>query len=105
MQTMRRPVLMPCGHIGDRETTLRLGYCRHAPMLVAGILTNRSSLDRTMFLPDELVSLHPNISYLTRRPKVDGEEAKWVVQIVDYLRVRPVLPFRRVDHMLGALGG
>jgi hypothetical protein len=70
MQTMRRPQLLPCGHIGDKESSLRLGYC---------------GLDRTMFLPDELVPLHPNISFLEKSVDEQGR-SKWIVSIVDQHR-------------------
>lgn len=87
MQTMRRPQLLPCGHIGDKESSLRLGYC---------------GLDRTMFLPDELVPLHPNISFLYKCDAPNAP-AKWLVCIVDQLRVRArALRARRADPALGA---
>lgn len=63
MQTMRDPLLLPCGHIGDRASLLSLGYC---------------ALDRQPFRVNELASLHPNITLLEK-----DEQGKWIATIVD----------------------
>ena len=71
MQTMRDPLLLPCGHIGDRASLLSLGYC---------------ALDRQPFRVTELASLHPNITLLEK-----DESGKWNATIVDVGR-RPLDP-------------
>lgn len=63
MQTMRDPLLLPCGHIGDRASLLSLGYC---------------AFDRQAFRVSELASLHPNITLLEK-----DEHGKWNATIVD----------------------
>eukprot|EP01126_Amoeba_proteus_P042990 TRINITY_DN4689_c0_g2_i13.p1 TRINITY_DN4689_c0_g2~~TRINITY_DN4689_c0_g2_i13.p1 ORF type:complete len:341 (-),score=42.79 TRINITY_DN4689_c0_g2_i13:93-1115(-) len=65
MQTMRQPVLLPCGHIADKSSVGQFRAC---------------SFDRKEFKFDDLLNLEPKISYLC---KVDG---KWFVHVVDYLR-------------------
>lgn len=71
MQTMRDPLLLPCGHIGDRASLLSLGYC---------------ALDRQPFRVSELASLHPNITLLEK-----DELGKWNATIVDVGR-KPLDP-------------
>jgi len=51
MQTMRNPQLLPCGHIGDKESTVSLSYC---------------SLDRESFRIEELVTLNPSNTKLSK---------------------------------------
>lgn len=51
MQTMRNPQLLPCGHIGDKESTVSLSYC---------------SLDRESFRLEELVPLNPSNTKLSK---------------------------------------
>jgi len=67
MQTMRDPLLLPCGHIGDRASLLSLGYC---------------ALDRQAFRISELASLHPNITLLEK-----DSDGKWNATIVDAQRM------------------
>ena len=71
MQTMRDPLLLPCGHIGDRASLLSLGYCAY---------------DRQAFRISELASLNPNITMLEKDP-----EGKWNATIVDAAR-KPLDP-------------
>jgi hypothetical protein len=66
MQTMRDPLLLPCGHIGDRASLLSLGYCAY---------------DRQPFRVSELASLNPNITVLEK-----DDEGKWNATIVDAAR-------------------
>eukprot|EP01121_Diplochlamys_sp_Union-15-3_P011740 TRINITY_DN3433_c0_g1_i1.p1 TRINITY_DN3433_c0_g1~~TRINITY_DN3433_c0_g1_i1.p1 ORF type:complete len:494 (-),score=59.35 TRINITY_DN3433_c0_g1_i1:66-1547(-) len=66
MQTMRDPVLLPCGHILDKESLLGQTLC---------------SFDRKPFLEAELVLLNPSITLLEK-----GEDNQWVARIVDSLR-------------------
>jgi len=65
MQTMRIPVLLPCGHIGDRASLKQLGYC---------------SFDRQPFKNSELIEINPAISYLVK--DVNNHD-KWKASIVD----------------------
>jgi hypothetical protein len=71
MQTMRDPLLLPCGHIGDRASLLSLGYC---------------AFDRQAFRISELASLNPNITLLEKE-----EDGKWNATIVDAQR-KPLDP-------------
>eukprot|EP01124_Arcella_intermedia_P015191 TRINITY_DN21700_c0_g1_i1.p1 TRINITY_DN21700_c0_g1~~TRINITY_DN21700_c0_g1_i1.p1 ORF type:complete len:554 (+),score=137.20 TRINITY_DN21700_c0_g1_i1:433-2094(+) len=68
MQTMRIPSLLPCGHIGDKESLKQLGYC---------------SFDRQPFRHHELLELNPKISFLSKDPKNDSN---WNAAIVDLQR-------------------
>jgi len=72
LQTMRKPQLLPCGHIGDKESSLRSGFC---------------SLDRKHFMEEELIAVDPLISHLQKQPDpLNPGKTRWVVQIVDQLR-------------------
>jgi len=66
MQTMRRPTLLPCGHIGDKQSLTKLGCC---------------SLDRIPFDVNAIVALEPALSYLCK-----SADDKWSVHIIDFLR-------------------
>jgi ubiquitin-conjugating enzyme E2 J2 len=66
MQTMRNPQLLPCGHIGDKESTVSLSYC---------------SLDRESFRLEELVPLNPSNTKLSK-----GQSAEWSATVVDACR-------------------
>jgi len=67
MQTMRKPHLLPCGHIGDRDTLTLVGNC---------------SLDRLPFRAVDLLPLNPVITSLIK----DKTNNKWTAIIVDYSR-------------------
>jgi hypothetical protein len=51
MQTMRDPMLLPCGHIADRTSILAVGYC---------------GFDRVPFRVDELIPVNPAITVLLK---------------------------------------
>jgi len=67
MQTMRKPHLLPCGHIGDRDTLSLVGNC---------------SLDRLPFKASDLLLLNPVITSLIK----DKTHNTWTAAIVDFSR-------------------
>jgi len=67
MQSMRDPVLLPCGHIADYETMQELHYC---------------SLDRLPFSRSLTVRISPNITKLYKGKSAGG----WKAEIVDHNR-------------------
>lgn len=80
MQTMRRPHLLPCGHIGDKSSLLKFAHC---------------SFDRHPFHPDQLLPIDPTLSYLCKGSDsldirnlqfLDTATDKWTVHIVDFFR-------------------
>jgi len=66
MQTMRNPVLLPCGHIGDKDVIKGLGKC---------------SYDRQPFPVQALIDLNPHITRLDK-----AENGQWTAQVVDNSR-------------------
>jgi len=67
MQSLRIPVLLPCGHIGDRASLRQLGYC---------------SFDRQPFRSTDIIEINPMISLLVKDPT----SQKWAASIVDIYR-------------------
>src|SRR5262245_19949930 len=64
MQTIRDPMLLPCGHIGDKESLVKMKFCRHikdATWLIC-------SFDRERFDASQLVSMKPKITHLFAAP-------------------------------------
>lgn len=51
MQTMRDPQLLPCGHIGDKQSALSVGYC---------------GFDRETFRSEELLPVNPAVTVLIK---------------------------------------
>jgi len=67
MQALRIPVLLPCGHIGDKSSIRQLGYC---------------SFDRQPFRGSDMVEVNPLITLLVK----DSTTQKWHASIVDVYR-------------------
>jgi hypothetical protein len=67
MQALRIPVLLPCGHIGDKASLRQLGYC---------------SFDRQPFRSTDMVEINPLITLLVK----DANTEKWHASIVDVHR-------------------
>jgi len=67
MQSLRIPVLLPCGHLGDKSTLNKLGYC---------------SFDRQPFRSSDLVDVNPLITLLVK----DTDSLKWHASVVDVYR-------------------
>jgi len=65
MQTMRSPVLLPCGHIADKDVVKTLKEC---------------SFDRQPFLPVALIDLNPHVT------RLDKDHGQWTAQVVDHSR-------------------
>lgn len=65
LQSVRQPVLLPCGHVGDREPVLAMKYC---------------PLDRTYVDEDNILPMNPAITQLRL------ENNGWVSTIVDIKR-------------------
>jgi len=69
MQTMRSPVLLPCGHVGDKDVVLSAG--------------KQCPFDRRPFHSvDALLELNPHIT------RLDKSENGWAAQIVDNYRTK-----------------
>lgn len=93
MQTMRRPQLLPCGHIGDKSSLLKFAHCRCDSYANIWFLTLQASIDIPSFLTSSyLLSLHFHIfvkvSYFLHffPHNLDNETEKWTVHIVDFER-------------------
>jgi ubiquitin-protein ligase len=67
MQALRIPVLLPCGHIGDKASLRQLGYC---------------SFDRQPFRASDMVEINPLITLVVK----DEVTQKWHASIVDAYR-------------------
>lgn len=64
MQTMRRPQLLPCGHIGDKSSLMKFAQCRFK--IEIKIVSYALSFDRTPFRQEQLLSIDPTLSYLCK---------------------------------------